>query len=998
MREISLLGTVRVESSDAEVPRFRSQRATALLGYLAIERRALMRTHLAALLWPDETPESGKTKLRRELYNLAQILPGCWEVDRLKVHFVPASETTVDLDLIRQHEQEENWEAAANLLCGDFLEGLVLGDNLEFETWLLGERERWRQRAASILARATDELEHLGSYRRALNLARRLLQIMPWREETHRRVMRLLALSDQRSAALKQFEICKQMLWDELGVEPSLETRTLYKHIRRSSHFSHDNIPAILTPLIGRKREMETLSSLLVNPNVRLVTITGLGGIGKTRLALDAAWRHTKGQFQDGVTFVQLAALESAERLIPTISQGLHLPLIAEDENEALGQLLAFLSTKQALLVFDNCERVLEEMAIAADILQAAPGVQILATSREPLRLIGEHVFTLQGLDYNQEKRDNPAALMFCTAAQRVVPDFTIDSSNTADVNQLCRILDGMPLALELAATWLDTLPVTAIVTEIENSLDFLTTDLQNMPSRHRSLLAVLNSTWGRLKPQTCQIFAALSVFRGSFSRDAAQELVGAAPHLLGRLVAHSLLQFDRETDRYQLHEMLRQFAAEKLASMPEFEQDVNRRHFIFCNDLALHGGEAMRGSDQMRWISQLTAEQGNIYQAIDWAANNDIESAAKMIVSLHVFWYTLGLNQEAIQRCERLLPYRDCLSPHIIPWLLAVYAEALVMLGYAKESVLLAYEALPLFRDQNDDAGSTFIFTILSMAARGLNADIDISVRLGDAGLPYTITPRSDSYYTSLLLESLSDSLTRSGRFDEADARIKQGYHLCIQRDDRMGVNYFLAQMSLHAIMQDQRVEARRLAEECLSRSRQLGMLVAEFIALDFLGIIERMDGNFDLAEQYITDGLLLARQANYEFYLAGFVLDMGDILMAKGRFQEALPFLREAAVRFQAIEDQVFTAAVITSLAKWAWHGNKQNASPARWVACATAQQERQLLTPYAYSWLAGLIVDLQAGLSEEAFTRAWEEGQNSSVEEVMNEISLALLGSPS
>ena len=187
------------------------------------------------------------------------------------------------------------------------------------------------------------------------------------------------------------------------------------------------------------------------------------------------------------------------------------LPLIAADENAAREQLLAFLSTKQALLVFDNCEHVLEEMAIVADILQAAPEIQILATSRERLRLLGEHVFTLQGLDYNQEKLDNPAALMFRTAAQRVVPDFDNRSSNTADVNQLCHMLDGMPLALELAAAWLDTLPVTAIVTEVENSLDFLTTDLQNLPSRHRSLLAVLDSTWGRLKPQTCQVFAALA-------------------------------------------------------------------------------------------------------------------------------------------------------------------------------------------------------------------------------------------------------------------------------------------------------------------------------------------------------------------------------------------------------------------------------------------------------------------------------------------------------
>ncbi len=993
MRKINLLGTVRVESSGEDLPRFRSQRTMALLGYVAIERRPLTRSHLAALFWPDDTLESGKEKLRRELYNLAQMLPDCWQTDRLKVHFVPSEETAVDLDTIRQFEQEGNWEAAADRLRGDFLEGLALEENFEFETWLLGERERWRQQTASILTRATDELEHRGSYRRALRYAQHLLQVMPWREETHRHVMRLLALSDQRSTALKQFEICRQLLWDELGVKPSTETLTLYERIKHFAHYSRDNIPATTTPLIGREGELETLAHYLADPDVRLVTITGLGGMGKTRLALDLAWQHVGGQFRDGVTFVPLRALESARRLVSAVAQALYLPLTAVDENAARKQLLDYLKPKQILLVLDNCEHLLPDLGIVSDILQAAPQIQILATSRERLRLRGEYLFALQGLAFRADQFDHPAARLFTAAARRAVPGFEINEGNARHVNRLCQIVDGMPLALELAAAWLDTMPTAAIVAEVESNLDFLTADLLDLAQRHRSLGAVLDTTWGKLGPQTRQVFAGLAVFQGSFSRDAAAQVAGASPQLLSRLFAYSLLKLDREKDRFELHEMLRQYAAEKLARSPEFEQAVSERHFAYYDDLSQRGGAALRGGDQMRWIARLATEQRNIYQAIDWAVNNDIESAARMIVSLHVFWYTKGLNQEAIQQCERLLPYRDCLSPHILPWLLAVYAEALVMLGYAKESVFLAYEALPLFRDQNDDAGSTFIFTILAMAARGLNGDIDISVRLADAGLPFTLTPGSVSYYTSLLLESLSDSLTRSGRFDEADARIKQGFHLCIQRDDRMCANYFLAQMSLHAIMQDQRVKARRFAEECLSSSRQLEMLVAEFIALGFLGIIERMDGDFDLAEQYITDGLLLARQANYQFYLAGFVLDMGDILMAKGRFQEALPFLREAAVRFKAIEDQVFTAAVIKSLAKWAWHENKHDTSPARWVACAAAQQEGQLLTPYAYSWLAGFKADLESDLGEEVFVRAWAEGQNLSVEEVMDEISLAL-----
>jgi predicted ATPase/transcriptional regulator with XRE-family HTH domain len=836
-----------------------------------------------------------------------------------------------------------------------------------------------------------------GQKHSALVHAQQLLKQMSWNEEAHREVMELLALNGRRSEALKQFEVCKQILRDELGVEPSAETLALYERIRRTAHFSHDNIPAIVTPLIGREQELEALSVVLADPNVRLMTITGLGGIGKTRLALDIAWRHTKGQFRDGVTFIPLRALESARRLIPAIAQALRLPLKAVDNDAARIELLDYLQSKQMLLVFDNCEHLLPEMTIVTDILRAAPQTQILATSRERLRLQSEQVFALQGISFNQDEIDHPAAQLFAAAAGRVVPDFEVNQSNTYDVNRLCKMVNGMPLALELAAAWLDTMPTAAIVAEIEKSLDFLTANLSNIAQRHRSLRVIIDSTWEKMEAQTRRVFAALAVFHGSFSRDAAEEVAGASPKLLTRLVGQSLLKFDREADRYELHEMLHQFAAEKLAYSPEVERTVSRQHFDYYNDLAQRGGKAMRGGDQTLWLERLESEQTNIHQAIDWAATHDVEAAARLAVSLHIFWYTRGLNQEATQQCERLITHKEYLSAQVYPWLLAVYAEALVLSGNPNDAVYPAFEALLLFLEGNDHTGLTFGYSLLTTTARRLNDDPNISIQLGNAGLQFMPTNGPDTYYTSILLETLSDSLIRNGCFDEADARTKQGYRLCMQRNDQMCANYLLAEMSSLAIMKDELAEARRYAEKCLVGSRQFKMLVSEHLAIEKLIIVAATEGNFDLAEQYVMDRLILAREANFPFYLAGSLLYMGYINMDQGRYPEALPYLLEAAAMFQKIGDRYFTAGIIQRLSQWVWHETKDGTNPTRWFACAYAQRDNQLNTPVANSSWASFRSDLETSLEEEDFAQAWAEGQKLSIEDVLEEIRLFLPQEP-
>jgi adenylate cyclase len=284
-----------------EVPRFRSRRTVALLGYLAAERRRVARDLLTALFWPDWAPSRGRANLRRDLHNLAQILPNCWELDRQSVAFSPSPDTTVDLYQLLQLEAREQWVEAARLLGGEFLEGLYLEDNPEFENWLLGERERWRARAETILTHVIDGHTRRGRYSDALRQTQRLLQLTPWNEESQRHAMRLLAWTGQRGAALRQFEVCKRALSEELDVAPAAETIALYRQIHTGQLDLPPQLPAFLSdqeprreferPLfVGREGELAQLDGFLAAALAgqgRVIFVTGGPGRGKTAL-LDA--------------------------------------------------------------------------------------------------------------------------------------------------------------------------------------------------------------------------------------------------------------------------------------------------------------------------------------------------------------------------------------------------------------------------------------------------------------------------------------------------------------------------------------------------------------------------------------------------------------------------------------------------------------------------------------------------------------------------------------
>jgi DNA-binding SARP family transcriptional activator len=511
-RNLQLLGPVQVLSPDGDVPRFRSQRTMALLGYLVAEQRAVSRDTLAALLWPDETQSKGRGSLRRELHNLNQILPDCWELDRQSVQFVPADHTGVDLFRFQEFEQTEQWTEAAKLVRGEFLEGLYLDDNLEFETWLLGERERWRQRAENVLTRVVERYTRQAAYGAALDSARTLLQLAPWNEAIHRQVMLLLARTGQYSAAIKQFETCRQILANELGVEPSVETALLFKRIWSAQTSPPYDVPTPPTAFIGRAAELTDIKQRLTDPVCRLLTLVGPGGIGKTRLAIQAATER-RDNYLNGAVFIPLARVTSADFLIPAIAESLHLRFHGQESPQ--DQLIEHLQERELLLVMDNFEHLLTGADLLAEILSRTTDVKILATSRQRLNLSGEWVYQVQGLDFPHQMNDptpslevSDAGQLFLQAARRVRADFQPSSDDALAIAQVCRIVDGMPLGLELAAAWMRALSCAEIVREIEGDPQVLATTQRDIPKRHRSLRAVFESSWNMLSQSEKDVLA----------------------------------------------------------------------------------------------------------------------------------------------------------------------------------------------------------------------------------------------------------------------------------------------------------------------------------------------------------------------------------------------------------------------------------------------------------------------------------------------------------
>ncbi len=706
------------------------------------------------------------------------------------------------------------------------------------------------------------------------------------------------------------------------------------------------NLPNQLTPFIGRATELAAVGTLLAEPNVRLITILGPGGMGKTRLSLAVGESHLADpRFVHGVYFVALAPLNQAQHIATTLAEVLSFPLQSGGTTHTpLQQLLDHLRTKQMLLIFDNFEHLLLGADVVPQILQAAPQIRILATSRERLRVLGEHLFVLQGLIDDEPMSAvvgsiSAAAQLFLQSARQVQPDLVLHGEELAQVARICRLVEGMPLGIELAAAWSDVLSPAEIAGEIEQNLDFLGAEQRGGQEHQRSVRAVFDSTWNRLGQEEQAVFARLSVFRGGLTRESAQQVAGASLRLLSTLIGKSLLQHEREHGRYTLHELLRQFAKEKLLIDSQTADTTYDRHCVFY--AALLGGqeERLKSRHHASAVGEIEAEIENIRAAWQWAVvHRKLDEIDHCVQSLSIFyitkcWYQEGASvfAQAADALQMVHPAgrQGVLLSKILTkqgWMLENLG-AQVQGAYSGESAQMLYQRslsiLEIVGAQSQGGEAlTHLGHLLTHAG-----DFERGLALNQEALTF-YTQQHDFYGMSRTLHNLGYTCHWIGQYQEAIRYFQQGIAICEQRGDLRILGDILNLLSDTYIALDKYEDAKRAAQASLTARTAASDQRGIAWSLNTLGAVAWYQRDFVAAKQLAEASLALFREVGLTVtkdaplnILGKIACSLGDYRQAKTHFFTILASHLEAGT----LNDSWLAAMAITSLATVLAHEDK-------------------------------------------------------------------------
>lgn len=873
---VRLLGAFQVTLDDHPIAAFESDKVRALLAYLIVEAgRPHRRSALAGLLWPDSPEQMARHNLSQALFSLRQTIgdrsanPPFLLISRDTLQFNPHSNYDLDVaaftsacSALNQSGSHSNpstlavLDQAVQLYRGGFMQQFSLSDSDTFEEWLLLKRESLHMLALRAMGALADSYEQSGNYEQARHYAWRQLELDPWREEAHRQLMRVFAASGQRSAALVQYERCRTILQVELGVEPSEETSALYERIRSTQELTQSAppsspsatsrlpftppapLPIPPTPFIGREMERSELARYLADQACRMITLVGPGGIGKTRLALQTA-ADQRTAFTHGVAFVPLVAVTSRDFIVTAIAEALGITVNRAEDPQAL--LLDYLRDKDLLLTLDNAEHLLDAADLFATLLQEAPRIKLLVTSRERLHVRWEWVIELHGLTIPDDERveeleSYSAVALFVQSAQRVRNDFRLSVAERAAVVDICRLVDGMPLGIELAASWLRVLSSTEIVHEISRNLDFLESSFRDLPERHRSLRAVFEHSWTLLNAGERRVLSRLSVFRGGFGREAAAVVSEAGLGMLAALVEKSLLR-RTAMGRYDIHELVRQYTAAKLQEMGETEQ-TRQRHLAFFLELAETTAPKLIQAEQITWLNQLELENDNLRMALQWALDrNDLEAAARLCAALWRFWYMRGYLSEGRRWIGAVLVQPERLSP----MLQAVVCNGAGVLAFTQmdldEALRLHNISVRLYRQLGDERG---IATALNNLGRIASLTNDVAGGEQCFHESLELMRKQDNRWgIGLVLFNLA--LAAQLRHDGAQMRRYYAESLEMARSigDRRLMAMVLKELGLLALGQGDTAQANALCREALTLSSDLGDREVSAWSMGYLAMV---------------------------------------------------------------------------------------------------------------------------------------------------------------
>ena len=699
---LSFLGPPQIELEGNAV-KLESGRSTGLLAYLAMAHGAARRDALVLLLWPDAEPSEGRHYLRQTLYSINKRLPGQWlSSDRDTIALADTDGLRVDVRRFREllsqcsshgHSDIEVcpkcrlWlEKAASLYTGDFLSDVVLMDSENFDDWAGMQTENLKREYETALHRLIRHLNELGEHEKAIGYGRAWLALDRLNEIAHQWLMQLYNWIGDRTSALRQYQDCVNVLKEEVNTEPLEETKRLFEKIKAGNEASNrtsllspqaaqiknencaeiqpasqvrrHNLPAQTTSLIGREKEVGHVVDLLRKPDVRLVTLCGPGGVGKTRLGIHVA-EQLIDDFDSGVFFIALDSLSEADMVEGVIGNALGLQ---ESREMSMSEILKnYVKERQILLVLDNFEHLLAAAKFASELLAVGANLKILVTSREVLRLQGEHEYpvpslslpdlpsdSISGVDQVDELNRYGAFRLFMDRATAIRPDFSITFATAISVVEICRRLDGLPLAIELAAARIRVFPPDEVLRRLDKSLSLLTRGARDLPSRLQSLRGAIAWSYELLSEEEQSLFRRLSVFVGGFTMETAKEVcktdTNAACDVLEVITSleeKSLIRREENVGepKYTMLQTVREYALEKLNDRGE-EEDAVQRFCSAYSDFAAKAEPYYRGPDQVTWLNKIDREYANVLAALQWQRElGEFERGLRLAKSMGEFW-----------------------------------------------------------------------------------------------------------------------------------------------------------------------------------------------------------------------------------------------------------------------------------------------------------------------------------------------------------------------
>ena len=628
------------------------------------------------------------------------------------------------------------------------------------------------------------------------------------------------------------------------------------------------NLPKQTSPFIGRESELAQLTKLMVKTDSRLLTLLGLGGIGKTRLALEFVKRQLP-KFKNGVTFVPLAPLHSANSIIPAIAEvvGVHF----FENMEPLTQLANYFRDKHALLVLDNFEHLLDGAHVVGNILRAAPNIKVLATSREKLNLQEEILFRIHGMDFPADMKpislENAAQYsairLFKQAAKRARPSFELEAKALQDIVRICQLVRGAPLGILLAAAWVEMFSPHEIVQEVSRNLDFLESEMSDIPERHRSIRAVFDSSWHQLTESQRQVFMKLSLFRGGFRRESAQSIAGANLPTLIKLVSKSLLHRDPATGRYEMHELLRQYAAEKLEMSGELESARIVYYTYFTKFMEVRLVE-MLGPGQTKALNEIEAEFENVRRAWRLAAEQkDYEAIDQAAESLFVFSDMRSREYEGVALFELARAQLAPLSgeePHptwgrlLLPW----FDLMLQSCGRPQNDQQIQSEAetiLDAAQKRNDHVGIAY-----GLIMRGHFTKPEESIKQYEQALE--LVPRVDAIFWVRI--RIGFCYQEMGDFHQAIKAFQQSYEQGRASNESERMGWALHNIGETEIFLGDYASALTHFQEANTNFQQVGTLLGIISTTVNLSFIMLWNGEIDEAHSLIEEANKIANETN--------------------------------------------------------------------------------------------------------------------------------------